>query len=390
MEEALPKVVFVAVVLALTVFGGSFTADRGQGERREGILVTFVTSAPVSLPRSESALSASLSDTQHDSPLMPDESLNNSSSQVATQTAAFPLELNRPKEKLPSPPSAQAGPPEAQAVQEANSLPGSERGVVRSADAAFSGRFHRVRSDAPPSITARVALVADLETGESYFAKGADRVWPMASLTKLMTASAVVRTMKLTDTVVFSDEASAAGDAAKPALVKTGDVYSVRDAMGIMLLASSNDAADAFADSYGRERFLAEMQEVARAWKLSSMRLSDPSGLSPSDQANAQDLRAMALHIWGEHPMIFDLTRKSAVTVQERASGRRTNVPSINLFAGTAGFLGGKTGFTDEAGGNLLSIFSYKNHPVFFLVMGSDDRFRETETLASWFKTNYQ
>ena len=54
---------------------------------------------------------------------------------------------------------------------------------------------------------------------------------------------------------------------------------------------------------------------------------------------------------------------------------------TTNEFAGTAAFLGGKTGYTDEAQGNLVSLFSMRGTPVVIVVLGSADRFGETRTL---------
>ncbi len=56
---------------------------------------------------------------------------------------------------------------------------------------------------------------------------------------------------------------------------------------------------------------------------------------------------------------------------------------NINVFAGTDEFLGGKTGSTPEAEGNLISIFEVSRgaSPVIIIVLGTDDRFGETENI---------
>jgi D-alanyl-D-alanine carboxypeptidase len=66
-------------------------------------------------------------------------------------------------------------------------------------------------------------------------------------------------------------------------------------------------------------------------------------------------------------------------------------VKSINDFAGNADFIGGKTGYTDQADGNLLSIFEYGGRPIFIMVLGINDgvRFNATQQLYDWFKTNF-
>jgi D-alanyl-D-alanine carboxypeptidase len=51
--------------------------------------------------------------------------------------------------------------------------------------------------------------------------------------------------------------------------------------------------------------------------------------------------------------------------------------------------MGGKTGYTDEASGNLVSIFSYGRRAVMVIVLGTSDRFGETEKLITWFKNAF-
>ena len=74
------------------------------------------------------------------------------------------------------------------------------------------------------------------------------------------------------------------------------------------------------------------------------------------------------------------------------ATNKKVVIKTINNFAGRSDFLGGKTGYTDVADGNLLSIFKYEGRPVIVIIMGTDyaSRFDNTETLYNWFKANYR
>lgn len=56
---------------------------------------------------------------------------------------------------------------------------------------------------------------------------------------------------------------------------------------------------------------------------------------------------------------------------------------TTNAFAGTAGFLGGKTGYTEEAQGNLVSLFLLRGSPTAYVVFGSADRFGDTRMLIN-------
>jgi D-alanyl-D-alanine carboxypeptidase len=66
-------------------------------------------------------------------------------------------------------------------------------------------------------------------------------------------------------------------------------------------------------------------------------------------------------------------------------------VRSINTFVGQPNFIGGKTGNTDQAGGNLLSIFNDRGNPILIIVLGAPALpFKDTSALYSWFQANYQ
>ena len=168
-----------------------------------------------------------------------------------------------------------------------------------------------------------------------------------------------------------------------------GDTYTVDDLLHILLLPSSNVAAEALASAYvyGRPAFIAEMNRRAAAWGMSSStHYDDPSGLSVGSESTAADLAVLAQKIYTDYPQILTITRTPQVTL-----GNQVVVNNINKFAGQAGFLGGKTGYTDQANGNLLSVFSYEGHPIIVIMLGTsdDNRFANTTALYKWFTANF-
>jgi D-alanyl-D-alanine carboxypeptidase len=83
------------------------------------------------------------------------------------------------------------------------------------------------------------------------------------------------------------------------------------------------------------------------------------------------------------------MTRNRTITVKELGSGNEWPASNTNNFSGRPDFLGGKTGYTDEANGNLVSLFSYGSRPILVVVLGSENRFLETEKLINWFKNDF-
>ena len=64
-----------------------------------------------------------------------------------------------------------------------------------------------VDKDGDPNLMSTAALVLDAKTGETLFAKNADQIHPIASITKLMTAMVVLDSkLPLDEAVQISTE----------------------------------------------------------------------------------------------------------------------------------------------------------------------------------------
>jgi D-alanyl-D-alanine endopeptidase (penicillin-binding protein 7) len=248
--------------------------------------------------------------------------------------------------------------------------------------------FSRYQNDPLPVLGANSALIADLRTGDVFFDSKSSMRWPLASLTKLMTAMIISQNVALNQstTLVAADFPAESSDGD----MQPGERYSINDLRSAMLLESSNEAAMALANFYGYDRFMAAMNTKATEWGLSNTHFDDPVGLSVSNQSTAADLLHMAGYIYSQNPEIFKITAKKSAYVKELNSGKKILVKTTNDFAGRPDFLGGKTGYTDEASGNLLSIFSYERRPILIVVLGTEDRFGDTEKLLNWFEGDYK
>lgn len=217
-------------------------------------------------------------------------------------------------------------------------------------------------------------------TGDELYSFRADKRWPIASITKLLTALIAYEEFGEDDVVPITKEAVATeGESG----FREGEMYTVGDLVEAMLLISSNDAATALAMHYNsQELFVKKMNERAAELGMTDTSLADPTGLSFQNLSTVEDLRKLALYIWENEPQIFRITRRESGTLLEVKSGKRRTIQNINIFAGREDFLGGKTGHIPEADQNLLSIFALPNRePVVIIVLGAADRFQETENI---------
>ncbi|MDP2650864.1 MAG: serine hydrolase [bacterium] len=222
-----------------------------------------------------------------------------------------------------------------------------------------------------------------MDSAEPLYAFRSQKQWPIASVTKLMTTLVARKLMAETETITMTEEAIAAhGEAGD---FKTGEKFRVLDLVQAMLLVSSNDAAKALADNYGEETFVAEMNRVATGIGMTDTIFVDATGLSARNLSTSNDLSRLVRFIWSEDPGIFTITRLPYANIHDIDGGRSRKLTNINLFAGRSNFLGGKTGQIPDSNGNLVSIFNLpdKSSPVIIVVLGAEDRFKETEKILS-------
>ncbi len=251
--------------------------------------------------------------------------------------------------------------------------------------------FTRTGHTAVPQFGNESFLVEDLTNDVDLASVNQDVRWPTASLTKLMTATLVMDHFSMDTRITITPQMFAV-DPDERTLVVNG-TYTVSDLMHVMLMPSSNVAAEAFADFYGRTKFMAEMNARAQQWGMTSTYFDDPSGLSSANESSAHDLAILARHVYQDYPGILAFTDTPQITITELSSGAKVPVTSINHFAGQANFIGGKTGYIPEARDNLLSIFRYDGNPVLIIVLGAEDtamRFDDTTKLLNWVTINYR
>ena len=177
-------------------------------------------------------------------------------------------------------------------------------------------------------------------------------------------------TIRITETAAAT-EGQAGG-------LKTAEEFSRDDLIKAMLMVSSNDAAEVLAEYLGRKVYLQAMQIKAQELQMSNTTFADPTGLSYLNQSTPEDLEKLTRYIIEKHPQIFTTTAELKSDILELISRTKRRLMNINALSSRPEFLGGKTGFTAEADGNLLSLFRFGNDRLLIIVFGSDDRVGDT------------
>ncbi len=250
-----------------------------------------------------------------------------------------------------------------------------------------------------PDIHLTSALVKELGAQDPLFVYRPRARWPIASISKLMTAELSMDELDPATIIEVSkgavDTDGTAGD------LKVGGKYTVNDLVKVMLTVSSNDAAVALAEAYDRKQlgdaafsqalnktalFVELMQKKAKDLGMEDTYFGDPSGLSMINQSVVGDLDLLLNDLANRHPELLETTRQLKTRIVERTRMAASTFANINQYAGQKDFLGGKTGFTDEAGQNLISLFNYNGKKYEITVLGSEDRFGDTTKLYDWLK----
>ncbi len=138
-------------------------------------------------------------------------------------------------------------------------------------------------------IEGEAGIVVDEETGAVLFGQNIHLPYAPASITKLLTALVVIENCSsLDDMVVFSHDAvyNVEADSGNVLSLEEGDQMTVRDCLHVMLLRSSNQAANALAEYVGgsRESFVAMMNQRIQELGCTESNFANPSGLNDENQ----------------------------------------------------------------------------------------------------------
>ena len=240
-----------------------------------------------------------------------------------------------------------------------------------------------------PYITAESYLVANLKTGERYISNNPNKVFPIASVSKLYTALVVHHLFDLEKDITITQEMlNAYGDAGHLVL---GEKLKPDELLHALLLESSNDAAEAFAQSFGYDIFMEQMNAFAQEIGMHNTNFRDSSGMSPLNKSNASDLLALSRYLYSSEKGILDISRKKDFSISTTTDHGSHLFISINPFSTKNNFIGGKTGRTEQAKEAMVSMFNVKideqEYPIAIIVLRSDfgERERNTEKLLNQF-----
>jgi D-alanyl-D-alanine endopeptidase (penicillin-binding protein 7) len=246
---------------------------------------------------------------------------------------------------------------------------------------------------APPRLSARVAVVMDLDTDVVLFQRHAEQVHAIASISKLMALRVVVRRgldWKGSTTIIKDDVVQTRGGARSRLII--GRSYRNADLVRAALLGSDNRSVLALGRSVGlgADVFAAAMTIEAKGLGLEHTVFADPTGINHGNRSTGLEV-AKILRAVLAMPELASITRlKKWKTAAKERSGIPLIYRNTNALVHKEDreVLAGKTGFNSAAGWCVASAIQLPSgRRVAVVVLGTPTkytRFRDSFRLEQW------
>ena len=226
-------------------------------------------------------------------------------------------------------------------------------------------------------VSAKSFVIMDAKTGQILLSLNPQLFWPPASTLKVMTALAVVRHLKMDDTVPVS--AYAASAPPSKIKIKPGESYTVRELLYGLLLSSANDAARALAEkvSGSEEEFARQTTREVRQMGAYRTTLATANGLPADNQYSTAEDLAKLFRKAMENPELAKIMQTKYYTIKGDRELRNHN----RFLFTTPLAVAGKTGFTRASKHTYVGMFQKDDKAIIVSMMGSSKKWADLRAL---------
>lgn len=218
-------------------------------------------------------------------------------------------------------------------------------------------------------------VVLDQPRARVLMAREPDKVMPIASITKLMTAMVVLDARLRMDEVLTIGNDDVDRVKMSGSRLRVGTRLTRREMLHLALMSSENRAASALSRHYpgGRPAFIKAMNAKARALGMSHSHFVDSTGLSKLNVSTAMDLVRMVGAAY-RYQSIRQFTTIDRHVIKVNTGGKLTYLNSNRLVQTRSREWQidvSKTGYTSEAGRCLVMHARIKSRPVIVVLLNS-------------------
>lgn len=276
------------------------------------------------------------------------------------------------------------------------------------------------------SLKVKSSIAIDSQTGQILYAKNANKIMPIASMTKMITVYLTLEAIK-DGKIKWNTQVEPTKNIVKVANnaefsnvpLRLHHKYTVKQLYQATLIESANGAAMCLAKavSGNQKNFVDLMRKQVKEWGINGAKLYTACGLpngsvgfdkypgagkKAENQMSARDMAVVSQKLLMDYPEVIKTTKLAHLAFKDQ--GKSTRMTNFNwMLKGLSQYNralpvdGLKTGTTDAAGACFASTLSYKGGRLITVVMGArhqdgtdPSRFIETAKLLNWSLKNYQ
>lgn len=238
-------------------------------------------------------------------------------------------------------------------------------------------------------LTAQGVVVLDVPSGVVLYKRNELMLLSPASTTKILTALVALDAYDLDEVLTVKTQIT---EGQKMGLF-IGEKMTAENLLYGALIQSGNDAAMTLADNYpgGLPAFVSAMNQKAKALHLEKSMFTNPVGYDdPNHKMTPMDLTRLS-SIALTNKTIAKMVAIPQITVSDVTHTYYHSLKNVNELLGKIpGVAGIKTGWTEEAGENLVTRIDRDGHEIVVVVLHSQDRFGDTTKLIDWIFSNYR
>ena len=238
-----------------------------------------------------------------------------------------------------------------------------------------------------PVISAHEVALLNLDNGRYLWQSGSTQPWAPASLAKIFTAMVAMDLMRLDTQVTVPQSITLLPWDSTVMGLTPGERLSVRELLDGVFLRSGNDAAETLAVAVtSRAGFVADMNAKAARLGLHNTHFANPTGLDAAGYTTtAYDLSVAATYLEYHYPALTSIAATWAITIPATATHKTFAMVNIDkliqLYPGVTGL---KTGWTETAGGCLITTATRGGHRLLAVVFGSPSVYHEMSLVLDY------
>ncbi len=240
-----------------------------------------------------------------------------------------------------------------------------------------------------PRTSASSYLVADLDSGFVFAENNINKVLPIASITKMMTAIIATEQMDLTRPITIQDYMLTGHGTTQG--IYPGRSVRLIDLLYPLLTESSNNAAKVLSYYLGRDQTIELMNEKTKSIMMENTTFTDPSGYDLKNVSTAKDIFYLARYLNNNRYPLLQISKNEIVPLAN--PGFFPGLRNRNFFYEEVDFIGGKSGYLIASKYTGFYIFNIEiqgeKRNIVVILLGSESQKNieeETKAIIEWLK----